>query len=93
MVKIKSVRAPMADDTKYGWIYIKQTQNDNLTSDPPSALLRAGYRMLQLSRVYPLASQSLQLSSQIRAFGARRAPKLRLCLLHDHDQTSGFLAP
>ena len=28
--------------TKYGWIYIKQTQNDNLTSDPPSALLRAG---------------------------------------------------
>jgi hypothetical protein len=20
--------------TKYGWIYIKQTQNDNLTSDP-----------------------------------------------------------
>jgi hypothetical protein len=27
--------------TKYGWIYIKQTQNDNLTSDPPSALLRA----------------------------------------------------
>jgi hypothetical protein len=28
--------------TKYGWIYIKQAQNDNLTSDPPSALLRAG---------------------------------------------------
>jgi hypothetical protein len=27
--------------TKYGWIYIKQAQNDNLTSDPPSALLRA----------------------------------------------------
>jgi hypothetical protein len=22
--------------------YVKQTQNDNLTSDPPSALLRAG---------------------------------------------------
>jgi hypothetical protein len=31
-----------AYSTKYGWIYIKQTQNDNLTSDPPSALLRAG---------------------------------------------------
>ena len=30
------------ESTKYGWIYIKQTQNDNLTSDPPSALLRAG---------------------------------------------------
>jgi hypothetical protein len=28
--------------TKYGWIYIKQAHNDNLTSDPPSALLRAG---------------------------------------------------
>jgi hypothetical protein len=26
--------------TKYVWISIKQTQNDNLTSDPPSALLR-----------------------------------------------------
>jgi hypothetical protein len=31
--------------TKYGWIYIKQTQNDNLTSDPPSALLRAGHTL------------------------------------------------
>jgi hypothetical protein len=27
-----------AESTKYGWIYIKQTQNDNLTSDPPSLL-------------------------------------------------------
>jgi hypothetical protein len=26
--------------TKYGWIYIKQTQNDNLTSDPPSSKYR-----------------------------------------------------
>jgi hypothetical protein len=33
---------PSDHATKYGWIYIKQTQNDNLTSDPPSALLRAG---------------------------------------------------
>eukprot|EP01046_Picozoa_sp_COSAG06_P025040 COSAG06_NODE_2079_length_7643_cov_20.586957_7_plen_114_part_00 len=31
-----------SSSTKYGWIYIKQTQDDNLTSDPPSALLRAG---------------------------------------------------
>ena len=32
--------------TKYGWIYIKQTQNDNLTSDPPSALLVVVLRAL-----------------------------------------------
>jgi hypothetical protein len=26
--------------TKYGWIYIiRETQNDNLTSDPPSAVI------------------------------------------------------
>ena len=34
-------QAPIAFDqmkgTKYGWIYIKQTQSENLTSDPPSA--------------------------------------------------------
>ena len=28
--------------TKYVWIYTKRTQDDNLASDPPSALLRAG---------------------------------------------------
>jgi hypothetical protein len=28
--------------TKYVWIYTKRTQDDNLTSDPPSALLGAG---------------------------------------------------
>ena len=38
---------PPACSTKYGWIYIKQTQNDNLTSDPPSALLMQYFTSLR----------------------------------------------
>ena len=33
-------RRGFSRNAKYVWIYMKQTQNDNLTSDPPSALLR-----------------------------------------------------